>query len=63
MATTTTSLKRYVSLANGARQDASATLMNATMVMATRPEQGNLTFEDTINPSVTSLGHYDLILG
>jgi hypothetical protein len=35
MATTTTLHKRYVSLANGARQDASATLMDATMVITT----------------------------
>jgi hypothetical protein len=35
MATTTTTLKSYVSLANGARHDASATLMDATMVMTT----------------------------
>jgi hypothetical protein len=63
MVTTTTSLKRYVSLANVVPQDASATLMDVIMVMTTRPEEGTLTFEDTINPTVTSLGPYDLILG
>jgi hypothetical protein len=63
MATTTTSLKRYVSLANGTRQDVSATLRDARMVMTTRPEEGSLRFEDTISPTVTTLGRYDLILG
>jgi hypothetical protein len=63
MVTTTTSLKRYVSLANGTRRDASATLIDTRMVMTTRPEEGYLIFEDTISPTVTSLGCYDLILG
>jgi hypothetical protein len=51
MATTTTSDKRCVNLANGTRQDASATPRDARMVMATRPEEGSLRFEDTINPT------------
>jgi hypothetical protein len=63
MATTTTSLIRYVSLANGTRHDASATLIDARKVMTTRPEVGNLIVEDTISPTLTSLGRYDLILG
>jgi hypothetical protein len=63
MATTTTSDKRYVSLANGTRQDASATLRDARMVMTTRPEEGSQRFEDTINPTVTTVGRYNLILG
>jgi hypothetical protein len=63
MATTTTSLKRYVSLANGTRHDASATLIYVRMAMTTRPEEGNPIFEDTISPTLTSLGRYDLILG
>jgi hypothetical protein len=63
MATTITSDERYVSLANGTRQDASATLRDARMVMTTRPEEGSLRFEDTINPTVTTLGRNDLILG
>jgi hypothetical protein len=44
MATTTTSLKRYISLANGSQQDASATLMDTTMVMTTRLDEGTLNF-------------------
>jgi hypothetical protein len=63
MPTTTSSHKRYISLANGTRQDASATLTNATMVMTSRPEEGSHLFEDIINPTVTALGRYDLILG
>jgi hypothetical protein len=63
MPTTSSSHKRCVSLANGAGQDASATLTNATMVMTSRPEEGSHMFEYTINPTVTALGHYDLILG
>ncbi len=63
MATTSSSHKRYVSLANGTRQDASATLTNATMVMTPIPGEGSHLFEDTINPTVTALGRYDLILG
>jgi hypothetical protein len=63
MATTTTLLKRHVSLTNGTRQDASATLRDARMVMTTRPEEGYLRFEDTISPTVTTLGRYNLILG
>jgi hypothetical protein len=62
MATSTTSLKRHVSLANGTRQDAGATLRDARMIMNTRPEEGHLRFED-ISPTVTTLGRYDLILG
>jgi hypothetical protein len=61
MTTITTSLKRYVSLANGTRQDASATLRDARMVMTTRPEEGHLRFENTISPNLTTLGRYDLI--
>jgi hypothetical protein len=45
MATTTTSCRRYVSLANGTRQDAGATLRDARMIMTTRPEEGYLQFE------------------
>jgi hypothetical protein len=56
MPTSTSSHKRYVSLANGTRQDASATLTNATMVMTARPEEGSHLFEDIINPTVTVLG-------
>ena len=63
MPTTSTSRKRCVSLANGSRQDASATLTNATMVMTPIPGEGSHLFEDTINPTVTALGRYDLILG
>ena len=63
MPTSTSSHKRYVSLVNGTRQDASATLTNATMVMTARPEEGSHLFEDIINPTITALGRYDLILG
>jgi hypothetical protein len=63
MPTSSTSRKRFVSLANGSRQDASATLTNATMVMTPIPGKGYHLFEDHINPTVTSLGRYNLILG
>ena len=33
------------------------------MVMTARPEEGSHLFEDIINPTVTALGRYDLILG
>jgi hypothetical protein len=61
LATTTTSLKRYVSLANGTRLR--ATLRDSRMVMTTRPEEGHLRFEDTISPTGTTLGRYDFIWG
>jgi hypothetical protein len=63
MQTTTSHPRRYVSLANGGRQDASATLTNATLVMTPIPDEGTHLFEDIINPTVTALGRYDLILG
>jgi hypothetical protein len=63
MPSSTSSHQRYVSLANSTRQDASATLTYATMVLTARPEEGSHLFEDIINPTVTALGRYDLILG